>query len=199
MVLNEVGEAYLPSSAMFAREGVIVGAQPVAGGLILPYNPWLTSIRSTSLSALWLPSVPFSMQTFDLTVFPLKFPWFFKARRIRSPQDQERRYFISSKPLESPRVIVYLLVEARTKAIANSPPQSGPIILFNVMLGLAKATEKRSRYYWKESPQKELATLLSFTTYLFEQPLDIKPAHRAGDKGMDRLEGPRRTGTHLRY
>jgi len=33
MVLNEVGEAYLPSSAMFAREGVIVGAQPVAGGL----------------------------------------------------------------------------------------------------------------------------------------------------------------------
>lgn len=33
MVLNEVGEAYLPSSAMFAREGVISGAQPVAGGL----------------------------------------------------------------------------------------------------------------------------------------------------------------------
>ena len=33
MVLNEVGEAYLPPSAMFAREGVIVGAQPVAGGL----------------------------------------------------------------------------------------------------------------------------------------------------------------------
>ncbi|KAD5317284.1 hypothetical protein E3N88_17230 [Mikania micrantha] len=32
MVLNEVGEAYLPSSAMFAREGVIVGAQPVAAG-----------------------------------------------------------------------------------------------------------------------------------------------------------------------
>lgn len=31
MVLKEVGEA--PSSAMFAREGVIVGAQPVAGGL----------------------------------------------------------------------------------------------------------------------------------------------------------------------
>lgn len=30
MVLNEVGEAYLPSSAMFAREGVIVA---VAGGL----------------------------------------------------------------------------------------------------------------------------------------------------------------------
>jgi hypothetical protein len=37
MVLNEVGEAYLPSSAMFAREGVIVGAQPVAGGL--RHNP----------------------------------------------------------------------------------------------------------------------------------------------------------------
>ncbi|KAD4180522.1 hypothetical protein E3N88_29113 [Mikania micrantha] len=35
MVLNEVGEAYLPSSAMFAREGVIVGAQPVAGGILL--------------------------------------------------------------------------------------------------------------------------------------------------------------------
>ncbi|KAI3776165.1 hypothetical protein L1987_45935 [Smallanthus sonchifolius] len=37
MVLNEVGEAYLPSSAMFAREGVTIGAQPVAGGL--RHNP----------------------------------------------------------------------------------------------------------------------------------------------------------------
>lgn len=39
-------------------------------------------------------------------------------------------------------VVVYLLVEAQTKAIANSPPQSGPILLFNVKLGLAKATGK---------------------------------------------------------
>ncbi|KAI3776133.1 hypothetical protein L1987_45897 [Smallanthus sonchifolius] len=37
MVLNEVGEAYLPSSAMFARKGVTIGAQLVAGGL--RHNP----------------------------------------------------------------------------------------------------------------------------------------------------------------
>ncbi|PWA82507.1 cytochrome oxidase subunit II, mitochondrion [Artemisia annua] len=43
MVLNEVGEAYLPSSAMFAREGVIVGAQPVAGDLGLLSQPSTSS------------------------------------------------------------------------------------------------------------------------------------------------------------